>query len=391
MAQYQIVVLDPEKSDRGKRLRDTLRTRLNELGVPIDEAVAFLDETTVNRRDLRAPIVGVYFGSGKTSLPLERAANELVSSSSVVIPAVEDLARLRQLVPKSLHEINGLKLEAADRGFERLAGTVLEALQLLRPSRRIFISYRRIESRSVAIQLYEALDERGFDAFLDTHSVPPGEPFQDVLWHRLSDTDVMVLLDSPGFLSSRWTREELANASAISVGILQLVWPSHNAIPTTDLCTRRYLKPSDFDPAFDPASTRNQLKMDVAREISADVEALRARSVASRHENLVREFCQAANALGLPASVQRKRYILTRKKDRTIAIIPTVGVPDAVRYQEVADQIANEGVSTPDEAYLIYDHRGIRDRWFTHLNWLDLHLPTKSLRIIDAGKWLQKP
>ena len=56
----------------------------------------------------------------------------------------------------------------------------------------------------------------------------PGEPFRDVLWHRLADTEVIVLLDSPQFLDSRWTEEELSNANFTNVQILQLIWPSHS-------------------------------------------------------------------------------------------------------------------------------------------------------------------
>ena len=108
------------------------------------------------------------------------------------------------------------------RDWDRVASVLLEGLGLLRKSRRLFISYRRVETQGVAIQLYEQLDASGFDVFLDTHSLRPGEPFQEVVWHRLADTDVVVLLDSPGFLASRWTEEELARANSTNLQILQL-------------------------------------------------------------------------------------------------------------------------------------------------------------------------
>jgi len=37
--------------------------------------------------------------------------------------------------------------------------------------RRVFVSYRRNESRDAAVQLFEELSARQFDVFLDTHSV----------------------------------------------------------------------------------------------------------------------------------------------------------------------------------------------------------------------------
>jgi hypothetical protein len=115
---------------------------------------------------------------------------------------VPKLAQFNDFVFDELRGINGMELKADDPQLERLAGVLLEGLGLVRKSRRLFISYKRSETQGVAIQLYEALDHGGFGVFLDTLSIRPGEPFQEVLWHRLADTDVIVLLDSPGFLGN---------------------------------------------------------------------------------------------------------------------------------------------------------------------------------------------
>jgi hypothetical protein len=106
-----------------------------------------------------------------------------------------------------------------------MVSVAFENFRLLRSERRLFISYRRVESQGIAIQLYEALDALGFDVFLDTHGVPPATDFQSVLWHRLADSDVVVLLDTPDFRTSRWTVQELARANATSLQILHLLWP----------------------------------------------------------------------------------------------------------------------------------------------------------------------
>src|SRR3546814_3711382 len=91
---------------------------------------------------------------------------------------------------------------------------MLECVGLLRRQRRVFVSYRRVESRAAALQLPDLLASRGFDVFLDTHDIRPGEPFQDVLWHRLVDSGVSVMLDTPTYFDSRWSRKEIGRASA---------------------------------------------------------------------------------------------------------------------------------------------------------------------------------
>jgi len=126
----------------------------------------------------------------------------------------------------------------------------LEGLGLLRERRRLFISYRRVEASGVAAQLYEALDAAGFDVFLDTHGIlRPGEPFQEVLWHRLADTDVALLLDTPGFLASRWTEEELARANVSNIQILQVLWPGQTEASAAAFSSLYPLSMGDFQSA----------------------------------------------------------------------------------------------------------------------------------------------
>jgi hypothetical protein len=284
--------------------------------------------------------------------------------------------------------INGCVLRPEDSGLESIAGLVLEALSLLRKSRRLFISYRRVESREIALQLYTLFDERGFDVFLDTHGVPAAELFQEVLWHRLADSDVVVLLDTPEFLESQWTTEELAKASAMGIGILQLIWPRTKRARTTDLALPHYLTPLDFVPA---GSTGSQARLAFVTEqkVATEVESLRARCLQARYQALVRSFCEAARQAGVEAKVQPERFILTQKGagDR-VAVIPAIGVPTALQVQEIADLFDPAKRKDVARSWLLYDHVGIRDRWIAHLRWLDSYLPVKTFRASESAKWL---
>ncbi|HEX4959370.1 MAG TPA: toll/interleukin-1 receptor domain-containing protein [Thermoanaerobaculia bacterium] len=387
---YQIVILDPGASGRGDRLRVTLRRRLEELGIDLATAVSFLDAATFDQRDPKSPVAGVYFGGPDQSAADTETVKQLLGLPAVVIPVVETLEGYSQLVPEPLLPINGCMAKPEDSGLESIAGLVLEALSLLRQSRRLFISYRRIESQGIALQLYTLFDERGFDVFLDTHGVRPGEPFQEVLWHRLADSDVVILLDSPEFLASQWTAKELAEASAMGIGILQLIWPRTSRARTTELALPHYLTPLDFVP---PGSTGSQARLtyDTSQRVATEAESLRARSLQARYQALVRSFCEAAQHAGVEATVQPERFILTRKgKGERVAVIPAIGVPTALQVQETADLF--DPAKRPDVArsFLIYDHVGIRDRWIAHLRWLDLHLPVKTFRASDAAEWLAR-
>jgi hypothetical protein len=222
---YQILLSSNGADYRVAILRETIRAKLKELGID-GGAVAFFDDVSISSRDRKAPTVGAFLSTAKKPAP-RTGLVDLVRDGLMVVPVVDDLVHFDDFVFDELRGINGMDFGAADPNMERVASVMLEGLNLIRRSRRLFISYKRSDTQGVAIQLYEALDHSGFDVFLDTLSIRPGEPFQEVLWHRLADTDVIILLDSPGFLASRWTTKELAAANSTNIQVLQLIWPGN--------------------------------------------------------------------------------------------------------------------------------------------------------------------
>lgn len=385
---YQWVILAPNGSVLPAQLAATVKTRVEDLGLNFTESCTIFFRDTASSADSKAPTVCVYFGSTDSRAADRELLAALLIRSTVIIPVVTDLLKFTSFVPIEISHINGMQLESSDPNLEAVAAATLEALHLLRHTRRLFISYKRRESRAVAIQLYEKLDASGFDVFLDTHSIQPGEPFQDILWHRMADIDVMVLLDTPGFLSSRWTEAELAEANSRGIGILQVVWPEHVETVEAALSHFFQLEHADFIDGGSSDADIN-LKEEVADKIVSAVESLRARSLAARHAYLVEEFCREAGVVGLTAIVQPERYIEVESgTGKTIIAIPAVGVPDARRYQEIEERIIANLQQDNTDAVLVYDHRGIRDRWVAHLRWLDDQLRIKSLKVSDASRWL---
>ena len=384
VAKYQILILDPSKRFK-EGLKNALNKRFGDLGIEPATAVQYLDESNYTSVDNKSPLAGVYFGYSPATEPHIKSVELLNRKAAIIIPVVDKLQgyTTNPNIPAVLHSVNALEMPDTRMEFEVIASAILEAFLLLRKTRRLFISYKREESRAVALQLYEELDQHGFDVFLDTHSVQVGEPFQEVLWHRLSDTDIMILLDTPNFHTGKWTMEEKAKALAMKIGILQLLWPKQQPTPDTALCFPKYLKESDFKDVFDPNSGENILKESFVKTIVDLIESLRARALAARHENLVHEFCLAANKAKAETIVQPDRHIALRKTSgEELIVVPTVGVPNAPRYQEVA-RLGDTNI------FLVYDQTGIRDEWHQHLSWLDTHLPVKSVKIIDAEKWIK--
>jgi hypothetical protein len=285
---YQLVVLgtqgDSQVSDCAARLDKALNLSFAHLGVDPKKFLARVMSGTAGP-DRKMPSVAVFFGlvpSPALSVNDARRLDDLLTDGVLIIPVVADAGRFSTFVPPQIAGLNGISLEDCGADFERLAARILEGFGLLRERRRLFISYRRVETSGVAAQLYEALDEAGFDVFLDSHGVlHPGEPFQDILWHRLADTDVAVVLDSPGFLASRWTAEELARANISNIQILQVLWPGLTEGAAEAFSTFHPLLQEDFE-GTETLGRAVRLLDDCVRAIVDAVEGLRARAMGAR-------------------------------------------------------------------------------------------------------------
>lgn len=360
---------------------------IKELGIAID-CIKIIDETNFYQYEANAPTFCLYYGHENGVFKNQDILDKLINDATLILPIVADLTNFRKLIPSQLHNINGFELASAN-SIEALVSSMLEGLSLLRLSRRLFISYKRDESSTVAIQLFEQMEKKGFDVFLDTHSIRPGDPFQDELWHRMADTDIIILLNTPGFLNSDWTTQELAKANSMSIGILQLIWPTHKLEREAELSISYYLKETDFgNNKFN--DSQSYLVDDAIQEIVKLSESLRARSLAARQDNIVTEFMKTANKLRVPVDLQPGKFITLKKTDsKEIVIIPTVGVPQAFTYHQSEEIVSRIKAKKADATYILYDHINIREKWLEHLAWLDNYLPIKAKKIIDTEAWLQ--
>lgn len=398
---YQLVVLGASGSAEvaacATRLDSALNTAFAQLGVNMKKfLIRVVSGVADPDLDRRMPSVAVFFGATPSPALLtadEKRLGTLLADGALIIPVVENTASFESLVPPQIAHLNGISLADCGSEFERLAARILEGFGLLRERRRLFISYRRVETSGVAAQLYEALDAAGFDVFLDTHGVlRPGEPFQDILWHRLADTDVALLLDSPGFLASRWTEEELARTNASNIQILQVLWPGQSEAAAAAFSTYHPLATEDFQGTETLGPSARLVDGAVAAVVDA-VEGLRARAIGARHAFLVREFLLEARKAGLQVHTTLERVlIVSAPGGGRVLLQPAIGVPDAEQYEIVEELHQRElslGRTYSPPPILLYDQTGIRSRWVKHLNWLDGNLTcARSLSLADAEGWL---
>jgi hypothetical protein len=333
------------------------------------------------------PTYTIYFGSQSGNFQDLDKIERLLNEGNIILPIFHNSFTAE--IPEILGNQNGLRYSANEK--DKIVNLIFESFGKLRNTRKVFISYRRDQSTSVAIQLYEALERNNFDVFLDTHSIKQGEPFQDELWHRMTDCDVIVLINTEGFLERKWCKEEIAEASAKQIGVLQLVWPNHTLEKMAEVCIPINLKPKDFlDNKFTDKDT-SKLTQERVLQIVQQAESLRARNLASRQDSLITNFLNIAKKYGKTMTVQPQRFITENiKENKRRIFIPSVGIPQSTDYNQSSELKKEIQEYSVEEVYLIYDNVRIREKWLKHLAYLNKWLDVQTIKKQEFEVWLSK-
>lgn len=165
-------------------------------------------------------------GNSRWSGSQEAVLQELVGASALILPVIESSPEAMYL-PQAVGKINAFKKHDTGAAWvESLVDETLSIAWLNRRSRKVFISYRRIDSAPIANQIFSRFNELGYEVFLDDATIERGADFQRELKWWLNDADLLLALCSPRLTDSRWCVEELTFAQSHSIGIAALEWPS---------------------------------------------------------------------------------------------------------------------------------------------------------------------
>ena len=378
MSIYEIGLLGDVTDADCDKLVATIARLISEFDLEVGREVIIRSGETFDRRNRRAATAVAYFGG--TAQADQELARRALSASLPILPTIPADGEFDALIPDFLRATNGLQRRPDDPDMLGLSVVLLECLGLLRQQRRVFVSYRRVESRNVAVQLHDLLSARGFDVFLDTHDIRPGEPFQDVLWHRLCDSDVMVMLDTPTYFESKWTRQELGRARAKEIHVLRVVWPDHTPTKHTDIAETIYLDRTQLN------GGEGLIVDEVVDHVVLAIENLRSRSIAARLMSITGKLrAEVEKINGEVDGVGAHHAISLRLLDGTkIWAYPIVGIPTAELLNDVADKARRaEQSGTP---ILVYDRIGIWDQWLEHLKWLDNNISeVRAIPVTEAA------
>lgn len=381
---YQILFLGNTNSNTCNKIKKRFYALLKERG--LEKSIIVELNGTMSGYKINNPTFAFYFGKKDHDNKDIDALKKLIEKRNTVFPIF--FSNFEQEIPEILHPINGIRY--TDIQLDNIVNVAFEELRLLRKKRRVFISYKRSDSTAIANQLYDVLSRNQFDVFLDTYSIRGAADFQAELHHRITDSDILIQLNSPGFMDSVWCEEEINEANARQVGILQLNWPEVLQKSTTHLCTSIKLDEKDFKRKI-YNKKNSTLKKSVLNKISAKVESLRARNIAAREVSLTAEFAKEAERQGRTILKEHIFLVEKRKDGKKWYYIPAIGVPQSMDYYESTETIKQwiSGNNLPDKVFLIYDDLRILPKWISHLDWMNNYLEVKSIKKQNFTTWIQ--
>lgn len=368
---YSLAVLGSPSAAQLSELENAITDAVSLFGLSIGKEIGWdvgPDNFIPNQQRSAAVVFFGGEGADHPSLP------SLLRSGVPVVPVVSDLVRVAREIPNILRQFNCLSY--ADGGAKRVATALLECTGLLPKQRRVFVSYRRDEARQAALQMFDALSAKHFDVFLDTHSIAPAEDFQTMLWHRLCDSDVLLMLDTPDYFNSRWTAAEFGRALAKGISVLRVGWPGAQRSARLATASLSELEASELDVAS------GRISEDAIDRICLQLEEVRSKSHAVRTVNLMSNLRIGIETIGGEViGMGTGRGIRVRlPDDRMVVVYPTVGVPTSTTMHEAS-------MNSPDESVaILYDHIGLHPQWLSHLDWLGSYIQsTRWVKACEAG------
>ena len=382
---YQLIFLGNVKDHSYDELRKCFLRRLKDLGIDV-KCVKIINACNFKKDyDNKQPSFVFFLGNRADKHKDNDLLEILLNNGESIYPLYFGRSGFEQEIPAALYALNGHRYDKEN--VDKYVNCALETLRLLRKTRKVFISYKRVESAAVANQLFDVLTRCNFDVFLDSYVIRGADNFQEELFHRMSDCDVVVQLHTFDFKNSEWCRVEVEMANMKQIGLVEVAWPNMRLERWQELCHPFPLAASDF--VRKCYTSRNaQLKVNVLKAIARDVESVRARNLAARQDNLIGEFIKEANKAG-KAIVQELYYLIEQlPSGKRRLYLPAVGVPSSFDYYESLEfrQLLKDNKL---EIYLLYDELRIRAKWIDHLDWLNSSLEVKTIKKKDFEKWLK--
>lgn len=326
------------------------------------------------------PCLKLMVAVGDLSTPIDpyhpAASWKLQGSSFEVLPAFPQGANPLKLLPHGLR-----KLQAARwiTSASEVVPDVFARIGLVPSDFRIFVSYRVKEALELSEQLFNTLAQNGFDVFVDRFRLKPGIDFHQRLRQELAHKSMVLVLESPGILSSPWTRSEIHFAKTERLGLLALHLPGGLKVPAIDDSRRVFLRSTDF-------KASGELTAAAVRRVVQRVKREHSRALLRRRQSLRNALLQALLREGAPPPRLGSDGILSVKPQGTSPRQYSVWTTARPAELEDFHLLASHNGTGPATKILVSPAAYLHGAGQARMGWL---AGVSGVNAFDEGKMLQ--
>ena len=322
--------------------------------------------------DSAYPVLYLYYGktAGSSHYQGDLDLAELARQKQI-LPIASSAPEFNQNIPKCIRNLNGFFLND-ERAVHALKNYILAFFGILNTNRKVFISYRRVDSEELAHQLFDALTKLKYHPFLDSYSIQPGVDFQEYLRHELNDTELIVVLNTEHFNESEFTKEEVNIANELRIPILEVKLKP---------CVRMdILAMSQVIDTGESISATKHFEDAFINKLTLTIEQMRAQSYLFKRKNVVTSLNKQFSTFGL--ALQEAGGFL--RSDVTHEIFcPLTHIPQSTDLFQTEEFFESMPLFSTYTKKVIYNGSYCRDDIKRHLKWLDQYLPVKLYSIND--------
>jgi hypothetical protein len=292
-----------------------------------------------------------------------------------------------------LRRVNGSRWNK--QPSEAISG-ILARAEITSASTRVFISYRRLETLPIGLQLFDRLTHEGFEVFLDRFSIPPGYDFQRRLNQELEDKSMVVLIESKHLRDSNWTQHEIDFAKRNRLGMALLRMPDveeKDLLVSATLGPRIDLQRADFKGSAKLVSnpeksgqTMNEwpeLRDDVLDRVVEEIKTAHASALFRRRHALRADLVAALNAAGVKTEYRAVGPLLVKMGKDEHLVWLTTRPPEVDDFRSVyVAHFARKAVTASSRGLIVGPQAAFEPDRLGRLQWL--HTVTTCLSF-DEG------
>ena len=304
-------------------------------------------------------------------------------ANSYIVPVAEEGTDINRWLPPSLVKLNASFWSGND--FFEVVHDVLYVAGL-DPCRRVFISYRRKECSELSEQLFEELSKNKYDVFLDRFCVPPARDFQKKLTEDLADKSLVLVLESPKIMKSKWVQYEINFAKINRLGILAIRPPNvkHESQVTgiedpfrIDLCSCDFVNSKCCE--FIDSRLTDQGLRKVIRRVMTEARLAYLKRLFELNTGLIFWL----DKHGITAYYDPNGIVLAQN-NRTYGLWTTPMSPTSIDFHSAStlgNKIQDRCIVSPAQSYVGQETRTVTE-WLSALSSVSLYTPSQILDLV---------